>query len=491
MICISINQESRRLALFDMFNAARQCDLLEVRLDRFGKSPEIGELLANKPKPVIMSCRRAQDGGFWDGSEEERLALLRQCIISKADYVEIELDVADQVRRFPPSQRVITYTNLQETPEDILDIYEQALAKNPDVVKLVTRAQTPEEAWPLVQIVAKQRVPTVVVGLGKPGVMLSVLGKKIGAPWTYAALEKGMEAYPGQATVSDLREVYHYPAIGRATRLIGVTGFGPPEVMTVAALNAALAHLELPARCLPVGVGDVRLFRKVVEAVKLAAVVIGPEHRQELLPMATELQPSAQNAGTADLLLRKGDGWSACSTTVPAQVHALAEALRPKFGEHPLRGRMVVIVGLTGPAKSLAGEIQRHGGSAILASHLRKAGLQMAQEVGCRAVQFEAIYSTMHDVLVVCDEEKQPTASHPGGPGLHPGYLKAGMTVMDLTAGPGTSLLLREAKARGCVVVDTRQLLIDQLEMQARLITGKHVPREVIEKPLATMAEEE
>src|ERR1700690_2646557 len=37
MICISINQESRRLALFDMFNAAGQCDLLEIRLDRFGK----------------------------------------------------------------------------------------------------------------------------------------------------------------------------------------------------------------------------------------------------------------------------------------------------------------------------------------------------------------------------------------------------------------------------------------------------------------------
>src|SRR5581483_8969508 len=101
MICISINQESRRLALFDMFNAAPQCDLLEVRMDRFGKAPDIGEILTNKPKPVIMTCRRPADGGMWEGSEEERLALLRQCIISKADYAEIELDVADQVRRFP------------------------------------------------------------------------------------------------------------------------------------------------------------------------------------------------------------------------------------------------------------------------------------------------------------------------------------------------------------------------------------------------------
>src|SRR6516165_1866537 len=113
MICISIAQESRRFALADMVNAAKQCDLLEVRLDRFGKAPDVGELLANKPKPVIMSCRRPSDGGLWDGSEDERLAILRQCIVSKADYVEIELDVADQIRKFPPAKRVISYTNLR------------------------------------------------------------------------------------------------------------------------------------------------------------------------------------------------------------------------------------------------------------------------------------------------------------------------------------------------------------------------------------------
>src|SRR5206468_1862076 len=116
MICISIAQESRRLALVDMLNAARQCDLLEVQLDRFDKAPDIGELLANKPKPIIFSCRRKQDGGAWEGTEEERLALLRQCIVAKADYVEIELDVADQIRKFPPCKRVISYTNLKATP---------------------------------------------------------------------------------------------------------------------------------------------------------------------------------------------------------------------------------------------------------------------------------------------------------------------------------------------------------------------------------------
>src|SRR5580704_4969090 len=130
MICVSIIQESRRLALADMLNASRLGgDLLEVRLDRFGKAPDVGELIAKKPRPVILSCRRPQDGGHWDGSEDDRLAILRQCIVSKADYVEIELDVADKIRPFPPCQRVIAYTNLGETPADILDIYEQARSK--------------------------------------------------------------------------------------------------------------------------------------------------------------------------------------------------------------------------------------------------------------------------------------------------------------------------------------------------------------------------
>jgi 3-dehydroquinate dehydratase/shikimate dehydrogenase len=490
MICISINQESRRLALVDMLNAARQCDLLEVRLDRFGRAPELGELLAAKPKPVIMSCRRARDGGNWEGGEEERLALLRQCIISKADYVEIELDVADQIRRFPPSRRVISYTNLQETPADIADIYAEAQTKNPDVIKLVTLARTPEEAWPLVQILGKARVPTVVVGLGKPGVMLSVLGRKIGAPWTYAALERGMEAYPGQATVSDLNDIYHYGSIEKGTRLIGVTGFGEREVITTAVLNAVMAHLQLPARCLPLGVGNVKLFRKVMEAVKLAGAIVDQEHQHAVVEIATELHSAAKQVGAVDVLMHKGEVWHGFNTFVPTLIEGLTRTLKAKMeNDDPIKGRMMVLVGLTAAARALAAELQRQGGSVILASHQKKAGQQLAQELGCRFIQFEALYSTMHDVLIVCAEEKDEVPGRTVG--VHAGYLKKGMTVMDLTATSRRSDFLQQAADRGALVVEPRQLLLAQLELQCRLLTGKQVPREVIDKAVPeTFAEE-
>jgi len=476
-----------------MHNAAPQCELLEIRLDRFGKAPEIGELLAAKPKPVIMSCRRPQDGGAWDGSEQERLAILRQCIISKADYVEIDLDVADDIRPFPPAQRVISYTNLQETPEDVADIYAEMRTKKPDVIKLTTLARTPEEAWPLVQILAKPAVPIVVVGLGKPGIMLSILGKKIGAPWTYAALERGMEAWSGQPTVSDLRDIYHYHAFEKGTRLVGVTGFGEREVAATAALNAVFAHLKLPARCLPLGVGSVRLFRKIAEAVKLAGLVVDEGHQSLLMGMVEEPQPAAEQAGAADVILYKGDKWHGHYTSHAAAVAALASVLTGKpGGDDPIKGRMVLVVGLNATARGVAAELIKRGASVILASHQKKAGQELAQALGCRAVLFEALYSTMHEVLVVCDEEKEEAKGKPGAAGLHPGYLKAAMTVLDLTAALRKSPLLREAEVRGCKVVTPRDLLLGRLEMQARLFTGKSVEREVLATALpAWLTDEE
>ncbi len=410
MICISIAQESRRLGLADVLNAGMLgADLLEVRLDCFREAPDLGKLVAVKPKPVIMSCRRVQDGGQWQGSEAERLALLRQSIISKADYVEIELDVADEIRPFPPSQRVISYTNMQGTPLDIADIYAEARTKHPDVIKLVTRVGSPEEAWPLVQILARSTIPTVVVGLGKPGVMMSVLGKKLGAPWTYAALERGMESYPGQATIRDLEQVYHYRAIDRGTRLVGVVGFTERERIATALLNDALASFGLNARCLPLPIGDVGLFRKVMDAVRLAAVVIDEPHQEPVLEIVAELEPAAQESQAADLLLHKEEKWRGYHPLCRAATAALEAALAGQAtADKPLQGRIVMVLGTNATARAMTMAIQRRGGLAILAGRDRQRGLELAKKFCCRFVLFEALYSTTHDVLIVCSNEAPP-----------------------------------------------------------------------------------
>jgi 3-dehydroquinate dehydratase / shikimate dehydrogenase len=499
MICISIAQESRRLAMADMLNAAMMgADLLEVRLDCFENDPDPKELLIARRKPVIFSCRRQSEGGGWKGTEDARITLLKTAIISQPDYCELELDIADKVRRFGPCQRVVSYTNLKETPSDVGEIYEEARRKDPDIIKLTCRARTPEEAWPLVQILAKPPVPTVVVGLGRPGVMLAILGRRMGSPFTFAALERGMEVYPGQPTVVELDNIYHYRAIDKHTKMVGVTGVDQRAYLTTAMLNAAFAHLNLPIRCLPLQVGDVKLFRRIVEAVKLLGVVV-EEDQQEALrevaaeidadPAAVELNPGGLPVERAvDLLVQpEPKKWQGAHTFTPGVIAALEYTL--KGNGKRLEGLMVMIAGLTPQSRSLARAVKERGGKLIFAGDNRDEAAKCSRMFGGRNVPFEGIYSTLHDVIVVSRE--------PGDDGsderrtLLPNYLRAGMTVMDLTDLPRETGFTREARLRGCHVVSPQTLQVEQVRTQVKRLTGQEVAAAPLEAAIAGLVDED
>ena len=151
MICISITNSSNRFAVVDMYNAAPQCDLMEIRLDRL-EQPDITLLLESRQKPILVSCRRPQDGGEWSGTEEQRQVLLRQAMFEGVDYVELEVDIAEKIPRYGETKRVISYTSLNKPVRDLQKQYERACALDADIVKFTAPTNTLEEAWPMLRV---------------------------------------------------------------------------------------------------------------------------------------------------------------------------------------------------------------------------------------------------------------------------------------------------------------------------------------------------
>ncbi len=101
MICVTLGRTRHKMVIAEHRALAEQgARLVELRLDWLKRMPEIHRLLENRPTPVIVTCRRRQETGKWRGDEEQRLALLRQAIVSGADYIDIETDVAEQVPRY-------------------------------------------------------------------------------------------------------------------------------------------------------------------------------------------------------------------------------------------------------------------------------------------------------------------------------------------------------------------------------------------------------
>jgi 3-dehydroquinate dehydratase/shikimate dehydrogenase len=156
-----------------------------------------------------------------------------------------------------------------------------------------------------------------------------------------------------------------------------------------------------------------------------------------------------------------------------------------------LAGRIVLIAGANDLARLVARELKQRGCVLIFASRDRDAAHRLAHELKARFVQFEALYSTNHDVLIVCDEEKQPSKSPGGETGIHPGYLKSSMTVLELTDSLRKSPLLREAESRGCAVVSPQNLWLEQVSLQAHLLTGKDLPRPILAAAASWLTEEE
>ena len=99
MICLVLN----KLTLEEDISLIKEhrpfVDIVELRIDYLNSAdalqaasfPDMTDL------PVILTCRRADDGGQYRDSEKARLALLERALDGNFAYVDIEEDVKRSV----------------------------------------------------------------------------------------------------------------------------------------------------------------------------------------------------------------------------------------------------------------------------------------------------------------------------------------------------------------------------------------------------------
>ncbi len=480
MICITVTPESRTLGKVDILNAASKGDIVEVCLDHLIKEPDIKDLLSVTTKPIIVSCRRPQDGGKWDGTEDERLMLLRQAIVAGPAYVELDLDIARKVPRFGKTQRVISFTRLDRPESDIDAIIEEARGVQADVIKFTWPTPTIDDAWPLLKTVSastKGSLPMVGLGLGRGDLTFSLLSLKYGSPWLYAALENGMEAYPDQPTVFELEDIYHLRDINRSTAFIGVTGFGDSQPGIVRAFNTAFKSQEVNARCLPLFPGDIGRLSRMLDVLKVRAILASGGYAKHLTALAEQIDPHDRDSGSVDLLLHKSDGWHGVNSLWRSAVQVLEAAV--KHAGHSLPQRSVLVLGNGGTATAMAFGLTRFGGPVSICGPNDKEAQATATKMGCRYIPYQNLYDTLFDVAVIADPALKTGNAHGS---VNAALLRDHMTVLDISDPPKLHPLAEEAKLRGCHVIDSAQLFRDRIAAQYRAIVGKDLPEDALAK---------
>ncbi len=463
--------------------AKRGARMIELRLDFLAKAPDFKRLLGNKPCPLVATVRRPADGGRWSGTEEARRMLLRQAIVAGFDWVDLETDVAEDIRRFKDVKRIVSYHNMREVPADLEEIHQRMCQQDADVIKLAVRSHQPADNLRVLDLVKRGPKPTVAVCMGDLGMPSRVLGAKFGAPFTYAAFNKERGIAPGLPSLDELSQVFHYDRIDAQTQVFGV--IGDPVIHSLSPLihNIAFRHLGLNNVYLPLRVprGDLPAFLKDFDRLPVHGYSVTIPHKEAAALAAAEKEEAVELTQAANTLVRTGAGaFAAYNTDYQAAIDSLLANLPggPDGAPATLHSRTVLLLGAGGVARALAHGLHRNRALVTVVNRTPERAHKLAEEVGCRTLDWGARHSVLCDLVVNCTS----VGMHPNvdeSP-LHYSFLKPGLAVMDTVYTPETTLLIKEAKARGCHVITGVDLFVRQAALQFKLFTGKEAPLELM-----------
>ncbi|MEN9557298.1 MAG: Shikimate dehydrogenase [Planctomycetota bacterium] len=485
MICVSLGR-TRHSSMMEEHQALAEkgAELVELRVDFMRKRPDLGRLLKDRPTPVLVTCRRRSDRGRWFGTEDQRLTLLREAIIAGAEYVDLEEDVAKSIRRYGKTKRIISYHNFEETPIDLYDIHRRMTQCDPDIIKIVTMANTPADNVRMLEMVSAAKIPTVGFCMGEMGTVSRILCGRFGSPFTYASFSREREMAPGQLSYAEVRNLYRFPRIDRNTRIFGVIGDPIAQSKSPLIHNAAYRKLGLNAVYIPLRIPPDVLQESLREYERLGieGFSVTIPHKEGVLQFASQIDAETDIMGAANTLYRRDGQWHATNTDAPAAIESLQAALKKSGSVPDLAGRKVLMLGCGGVSRAIGHSLVRSGAAVTLTNRSRERGRQLAAELGCQFTSWENRGAETCEILINCT----PLGMHPNldETPFEQHWLNDTTLVFDTIYNPEQTLLLKQARERGCPTLGGMDMFIGQAALQFELFTGHQAPRDYMEETL-------
>jgi 3-dehydroquinate dehydratase/shikimate dehydrogenase len=481
-ICTVIGRTRHRMVLAEMQEAAKRgADLIELRLDFVARALDLKRLLAEKKSELVATVRLPRDGGRWAGSEDARKMLLRQVIVSGGfEWVDLETDVADEIRRFKDVKRVVSYHNLKETPDHLEEIHAKLCQQDPDIVKITTMATSLADNKRILELQCKSKVPTMAYCMGDLGFPSRLMSAIYGAPWVYAAFNKERGIAPGMPAFGEVKNLYQIERVNQETKVYAVVGDPIAHSLSPLVHNAAFLKSGINALYVPVWAPRGQFpecLRTFAGRIQGYSVTI--PHKESAAHEAVWRDRTVDEVHSANTLVLGEHGFKAYNTDYKAFMDSLLAAMAPNGGPAPDLHRVpALILGAGGMARAAAHALARAGCTLWITARDHAKAEKLAEEVGAETVDWIGRNKEGCRIAVNCT----PIGMHPNvdeSP-LHTGYLRPELTVFETVYTPESTMLVKQARERGCTVVTGVDLFVRQAAQQFQLFTGQEPPTEVM-----------
>jgi len=486
MLCVTIARTRHKHTINEHQEVAAQgAKLVELRLDYIGRSIDLARLIKNRPTPIVVTCRRKEDGGRWDRPEEERLMLLRQAIALGIEYVDLEEDTALKIPRYGKTKRIISLHNFEGTPENLESIHESLGKLDADIVKIAVKANSFSDSARMLELMRNARIPTIGISMGEYGSLTRILATRYGAPFTFCVFNTDRRVAPGQLSFHEMKNIYRADTIGPDTKLFGVVADPVAHSYSPLIHNASFEANQLDYRYIPFRVApdDLQTFVHWCQKEKIGGLSVTIPHKQAILPLLTQAESAAQGIGACNTVVFNGEELIGYNTDYRAAMDCLNEALaKIDSKSNPLQGQSVLLLGSGGVSRAIGYGLAQRQALVTVTGRNREACEVLAKELHGKWVPWEDRQKIQPNILV----NGTPIGMFPDmdSTPFKTAALLGNTIVFDTIYNPEQTLFIKGARAAGCSIITGLQMFVRQAAYQYRLFTGLEPPIEVMVKTL-------
>lgn len=460
LLCVTVTGDTMAGLRARRDEAARVADLVELRLDGVA-DPDPAGAVAGRTCPVIVACHPAWEGGRFDGSEDERRALLRAALAAGAEYVDVEWRAGfdDLVGGSDRARAVVSHHVFDGVPTDLADRYRAMRQTGGAIVKVAVQSGRFVDLAPLFALGRAARDEGVVlIGMGTRGLVTRVLAEQLGSRWTYA----GMETRVGQVSAERMLDELAFRRVAERSAAYAVVGSPVVHSLSPAMHNAGFADAGIDAVYVPIEPADADDFWEAADLLNLKGASVTAPFKLTLMPRA-ELDPIARRIGAVNTLKRCGERWEATNTDAAGFLAPLAQQLS-------VRQTRVTILGAGGAARAAAVALNEAGAVVSVSGRRHDRAAAVAALAGGTVTAFPPPRGTW-DVLVNATPNGMSVEDEPL---VRAEDMRGGQLVYDLVYAPARTRLLCEAEGAGCRTLGGLAMLVAQAERQFEWWTGRH-----------------
>ncbi len=473
MICLTLAESTLDDALSTVRKNLEYIDLCELRLDSLNE--EERKKAASFPSmvdiPVILTFRRAQDGGKCSVSEKARRLSLLNALDGDFKYVDIEEDVkkseAEEKARAKGIRIIRSFHDFECVPEDIFSKLHH-LSEKGDIAKA---AVTPRSFQDVITLFRAEEELSgrdkIVIGMGDYGVCTRILYKRLGSFLTFVSSN---EAAPGHISAEKMKKEYRADSVNERTAIYGI--IGNPVLHSASPLlhNRGFHAINFNAIYVPFLVDSVRSFFLFAEYIRIRGFSVTVPFKVDVLSYLGNVTREVKQIGSCNTVVRVPGMWKGINTDYYGFIKPIMADVESG------RIKNALVIGAGGASHAIVWALRNYGVKVTILNRTLSRAENIARLNLCDydSIENANLYSGKVDLIV------QTTSV-----GLYPdvdenpieGFVfKGNEIVYDIIYKPRMTKLLREAENAGCTLHYGSEMLLEQGKLQFEAFTGYYYP---------------